>query len=179
MMKGKRPLFAGLAVVLVAVVVLVLAVSGGSAKRARPQVAAGSAVSVTQTPLGKTLVDANGRTLYLFRGDKPGVSTVSQAGLAVWPAFTTTGTPQAKDGPSATQISTIAGPGGTRQVTYNGHPLYYYVGDHKPGDTRGQGLNQFGALWYVLSPSGNAVTSAPSTAPPSSMRSNGAYSSGY
>lgn len=178
-MKRNRPLSAGLAVVIAGVVVLVLVVSGGSAKRAQPQVAAGSAISVTQTPLGKTVVDANGRTLYLFRGDRPGVSTVSQAGLAVWPAFTTTGTPQAKDGPSATQISTIAGPGGTRQVTYHGHPLYYYVGDHKPGDTRGQGLNQFGALWYVLSPSGNAVTSAPSTPAPSSTQSNGAYSSGY
>ena len=158
---------------------LVLAVSGGRANKAQPPLAAGSAVSVTQMPLGKTLVDANGRTLYLFEGDKPGVSTLSQAGLAVWPAFTTTGTPQAKGGASAAQISTIVGPSGNRQVTYNGHPLYYYVGDHKPGDTRGQGLNQFGALWYVLSPSGNAVTSAPSTPAPPSTQSNGGYPSGY
>ena len=178
-MKRTRPLSAGLAVVLAAVIVLVVVVSGGSAKRAQPPVAAGSAVSVTQTPLGKTLVDANGRTLYLFQADKPGVSTLSQAGLAVWPAFTSTGTPQAKGGASANQISTTAGPGGNRQVTYNGHPLYYYVGDQKPGDTRGQGLNQFGALWYVLSPSGNAVTSAPSAPASQSTQPSGGYSSGY
>ena len=54
-------------------------------------------------------------------------------------------------------------PAGVKQVTYQGHPLYYYVGDSNPGSTRGQGLNEFGALWYVLGPSGNAITSAPST----------------
>lgn len=178
-MKRNRPLSAGLAVVIAGVVVLVLVVSGGSAKRAQPRVAAGSAISVTQTPLGKTIVDGNGRTLYLFQADKRSVSTLSQAGLAVWPAFTSTETPQAKAGASATQISTITGPGGSRQVTYNGHPLYYYVGDQKPGDTRGQGLNQFGALWYVLSPSGNAVTRAPSAAAPQSTQPSGGYTSGY
>jgi predicted lipoprotein with Yx(FWY)xxD motif len=178
-MTRNRSLSAGLAIVLAGLVVLVLVVSGGSAKRAQPRVAAGSAVSVMQTPLGKTLVDANGRTLYLFQADRPGVSTLSQAGLAVWPAFTGTGTPQAKGGANATQISTIAGPAGNSQVTYNGHPLYYYVGDQKAGDTRGQGLNQFGALWYVLSPSGNAVTSAPSAAAPQSTQPNGGYTSGY
>jgi predicted lipoprotein with Yx(FWY)xxD motif len=178
-MKLSRTVSTGLAVVLAGALVLVIAVSGGSAKKSQPPVAAGSAVSVKQTSLGKTLVDANGRTLYLFQADKPGVSKLSQAGLAVWPAFTTTGTPQAKGGASANAISTIARPGGNSQVTYNGHPLYYYVGDQKPGDTLGQGLNQFGALWYVLSPSGNADTSAPSTPAPQSTTSTGGYSSGY
>ncbi len=178
-MKRNRPLSAGLAVVIAGIVVLVLVVSGGSAKKTQPSVAAGSAITVTQTPLGKTIVDANGRTLYLFQADKPGVSTLSQAGLAIWPAFTSTGTPQAKNGANSSQISTITGPSGSRQVTYNGHPLYYYVGDQKPGDTRGQGLNQFGALWYVLSPSGNAVTRAPSTAAPQSTQPSPGYTSGY
>jgi predicted lipoprotein with Yx(FWY)xxD motif len=49
---------------------------------------------------------------------------------------------------------------GTTQVTYNGHPLYYYAADSSPGQATGQGLNQFGALWFVLSPSGNAITSS-------------------
>jgi predicted lipoprotein with Yx(FWY)xxD motif len=172
-MKPNRPLSVGLAVVLVGVVVLVIAVSGGSANKAQPPVAGGSAVGVKQTPLGNTLADANGRTLYLFNADKPGVSTLSNAGFAVWPAFTTTGTPQAKGGIQASQINTIAGPNGSRQVTYGGHPLYYYVGDRQPGNTLGQGLNQFGAPWYVLASSGNAVTSAPSTPAPAAAAPGG------
>ena len=95
------------------------------------------------------------------------------AGLAVWPAFTGAVTPQAKGGAVAADIGTVAGPGGTRQVTYNGHPLYYYVGDHQPGSTAGQGLNQFGALWYVLSGSGAANTSAPSSPAPAAPSGSG------
>ena len=110
MMTMTRSLSAALAAILVGGVVLVLAVSGGSAKKAQPSVAAGSAISVKQTSLGKTLVDANGRTLYLFQADKQGVSNLSQAGLAIWPAFTATGTPLANGGASAAAISTIAGP---------------------------------------------------------------------
>ena len=171
-MQRKPMIPGGLAVVVALIVVLLLATSGGSAKKAQSPVAAGTAVSVKQTALGKTLVDANDRTLYLFQADKPNRSTLSPAGLAVWPAFTSSGTPQATGGADAARIGTITGPGGSRQVTYNGHPLYYYVGDHKPGSVSGQRLNQFGALWYVLSPSGNAVTSAasspaPAAAPPS------------
>jgi predicted lipoprotein with Yx(FWY)xxD motif len=176
-MKRNRPASLGLAIVLVGVAVLVFAVAGGSAKKA-PPVAGASAISVKQTSVGNTLVDANGRTLYLFEADRRGVSTLSPAGLAVWPAFTGAVTPQAKGGAVAADIGTVAGPGGTRQVTYNGHPLYYYVGDHQPGSTAGQGLNQFGALWYVLSPSGSAVTSVPATAPAAEGASGG-YRSGY
>jgi Secreted repeat of unknown function len=86
-------------------------------------------------------------------------------GLIVWPAFTSNGTPRAAGGAKAVRVATIIARGGRRQVTYNRHPLYYYVGDQAPGETHGQGLNQFGGLWYVVSPSGNAVTSAPRTAP--------------
>src|SRR6059058_358857 len=136
-MKKTRPLSAALAAILVGGVVLAVAVSGGSAKKAQRSAAAGSAVSVKQTSLGKTLVDADGRTLYLFQADKQGVSNLSQAGLAVWPPLTATGTPLASGGASAAAIGTIAGPGTTRQVTYNGHPLYHYVGDKNAGDTHG------------------------------------------
>jgi predicted lipoprotein with Yx(FWY)xxD motif len=107
------------------------------------------------------LVDANGRTLYLFEGDRRNHSTLSRAGFAVWPAFTSAGTPQAKNGVSAPHIAVIKSHG-KRQVTYYGHPLYYYVGDKTSGETHGQGLKEFGALWYVLSPTGTAFTSVPS-----------------
>src|ERR1700761_7068057 len=112
------------------IVVVVLATSGGSAKTRAPQsVAAGSAISVRSTSLGKTLVDAQGRTLYLFEGDKANVSTLSSAGLSIWPRFVASGTVKAGPGAQAAKIGTVTGPSGTRQVSYNGHPLYYYVGD--------------------------------------------------
>lgn len=158
---------ASISVVVVAagVAALIVAVSSGSAK-VRPAVSAGSAISVKQTSLGKTLVDANGRTLYLFEADTPNHSNLSSAGFAVWPAFTSTGKPRAEGGTNAAHISTIPGPNGQRQVTYFGRPLYYYVGDQKPGATTGQGLNEFGALWYVLSSRGAAITASNSTPAP-------------
>jgi predicted lipoprotein with Yx(FWY)xxD motif len=172
-MKRNPAISSGIAVLVAGIVVLVLAVSGGSASKSKPLPAGGTALSVERSPLGETLVDANGHTLYLFQADKPNRSTLSRAGFAVWPAFASAGTPRAEGGVSAANIGTIAGPSGTRQVTYYGHPLYYYVGDKKSGQTNGQGLNEFGALWYVLSPSGNTVTSMPSTAPPTTTESSG------
>jgi hypothetical protein len=58
-------------------------------------------------------------------------------------------------------VGTAKRPDGTEQVTYNGHPLYLFVRDQKPGDISGQGVSAFGALWYVLSSSGNQITSTP------------------
>ena len=150
-----------LALVLVAAVVaFFVATSGGSTKTATSNGAAPAVISVAQSTLGPMLVGPNGRTLYLFEGDKPNRSTLSAAGFAIWPAFTSAAKPQAGSGAAANEIGTIAGSG---QVTYHGHPLYYYVGDQKPGQTTGQGLDQFGALWYVLSPQGNALAGAPKT----------------
>ena len=147
------------ALVIAAAIVAVVLTTGSSAKKA-PAVPANSAISVQQTSLGKTLTDANGRTLYLFAADKPNVSTLSAAGRAFWPPFTSATTPSATGGALAGRIGTVTGATGAGQVTYNGHPLYYFVGDHNPGQTSGQALNQFGARWYVLSPAGAAVTSA-------------------
>jgi predicted lipoprotein with Yx(FWY)xxD motif len=142
--------------------VLVVALSAGSSSKthatasdARP---AAAALSVKSTSLGHILVGAHGRTLYMFKADRPNVSTLSSAGLAAWPAFRATVTPQAGSGVAATMIATITG---TSQVTYAGHPLYYFVGDHNSGDTNGQGLNKFGALWYVVGAGGNPITIAP------------------
>jgi predicted lipoprotein with Yx(FWY)xxD motif len=144
------------------IVAIVVALGGGGAK-ARPTAAANSAVGLTQTALGSTLVDATGRTLYLFEADKPNSSKLPGAGRRVWPPFIAGGKPQAGRGVLAGQLGTTSQGGGPAQVTYNGHPLYYYVGDRKAGSTTGQGLNQFGALWYVLTANGSANTiTAPS-----------------
>jgi predicted lipoprotein with Yx(FWY)xxD motif len=170
-MKNTRALSISLIAVIVGVVVLIFA-AGGSAKKAS---SSASTVTVRQTALGKILVGAGGRTLYLFLADKPGVSTLSRAGLAVWPAFLTTAAPRGAGGASASKIRTIASRG-KRQLTYEGHPLYYFVGDQRAGSTAGQGLFEFGAKWYVVSTSGKAVTSArPTPAPATSESSGGAY----
>lgn len=175
-MKRVRLSFGVLAVVIAAIVVIILATSGGAAKTAPRGVPAASTISVTQTALGKTLVDAHGRVVYLFEADKRDQSTLSAAGQAIWPPLTAATRPAAGGGAIASQISLIKGAGGRSQVAYNGHPLYYYVGDQGPRQTHGQGLNQFGALWYVLSPRGTAITSAPMTAAPASSASS---TSGY
>jgi predicted lipoprotein with Yx(FWY)xxD motif len=117
----------------------------------------GATVDVRTTKLGKTLVDSQGRTLYLFEKDKGMKSTCFGACASVWPPFTTSGKPQAGAGVSASLLGTTARSDGKPEVTYNGHPLYYYASDQKPGDTTGEGLDQFGAKWYVLSPSGKKI----------------------
>jgi predicted lipoprotein with Yx(FWY)xxD motif len=155
---------AGLAIVIPAAAVAVFAIGGGNAKADQSQATATSAISIRSTALGKTLVDGNGRTLYLFEGDRANISTLSSAGAAVWPRFVSSRAVKAGNGVQAALIGTTTSPTGVKQVTYQGHPLYYYVGDSNPGSTRGQGLNEFGALWYVLGPSGNAIASAPSSA---------------
>ena len=167
---------AALLVVVAAVVAFFVATSSGSTKTPQPSTGVAAAISIKQTGLGRTLVDASGRSLYLFEADQTNMSTLSAAGRAVWPPFTSATTPQASGGAAGARIGTIAGTG---QVTYNGHPLYYYVGDQKPGQTAGQGLNEFGALWYVLSPQGNAVVSAPKSVPPAGGGSSSAAASNY
>jgi predicted lipoprotein with Yx(FWY)xxD motif len=172
-MKRNRLVTFTLTLVVVAVVVVTVAVSGGGAAKLKATpVNAGSTLSVTHTAVGNTLVDGNGRALYLFRADKPNHSTLSRAGFAVWPVFGSSRTPHATAGVSAAHIATIRSDGRS-QVTYYGHPLYYYVGDKGSGEVKGQGLSEFGALWYVLSPNGHAITSAPPTPAPATTESSG------
>jgi predicted lipoprotein with Yx(FWY)xxD motif len=147
-----------------AVVALVAAGCGGSnkssgASQSSTQVSSksGAAVSLRSTGLGKVLVGPNGRTLYLFEKDKGGKSACSGACASEWPPLTVTGKPAAGSGVDAAKLSVTKRSDGKSQVVYSGHPLYFYIGDSKPGDTNGQGLNAFGAEWYVLSGSGSKV----------------------
>ena len=129
--------------------------SAGGAAAARQ---GGATVSVAKnSKLGKILVGKNGLSLYLFEADTNGKSACSSACTQVWPPLTGQGKPAAGKGVSASKLGTITRKDGSTQVTYNGHPLYRYAPDSKPGDTKGQGLKQFGAEWYVLSPSGEKV----------------------
>ena len=109
---------------------------------------------------GSALVDGAGRTLYLFEADSPTMSACSGACASVWPPLLTHGSPVTVSGAvHSGLVGSVARSDGTRQVTYDGHPLYYYVGDKKAGDSTGQGLDQFGAAWYVVTPEGSKIDS--------------------
>ena len=114
-------------------------------------------VAVAKSPLGNILVDSKGITLYDFVKDKGTASTCYGACAALWPPLTTKGKPIAGHGVRATLLGTTKRKDGKLEVTYNGHPLYYFVTDRKPGQTTGQGVNQFGAPWWVLSPTGKEI----------------------
>jgi predicted lipoprotein with Yx(FWY)xxD motif len=106
---------------------------------------------------GKALAGSNGRTLYLFQADKNGTPGCSGACAAAWPPDTVTGTPQAGSGVSQSLLGTIKRADGTMQLTYNGHPLYYFTADAAGGTAHGQGVKAFGAEWYVVSASGSKI----------------------
>lgn len=129
---------------------------------AKPASGSLATVSVANTGLGKVLVDSQGKTLYLFEQDTGTKSTCSGGCATEWPPLEASGKPTVGGGLKTSLIGTTRRSDGQRQVTYDGHPLYGYVGDSKAGDTNGQGINAFGALWYALAPSGSANTTASS-----------------
>jgi len=107
-------------------------------------------------PNGPYLTDGQGNSLYLFVADTGNTSTCTGQCAVAWPPLV--GSPHAGNGVDQSKLATSARSGGAQQVTYNNHPLYRYVGDNAAGQTNGQGLNQFGALWWLVNPSGNAIT---------------------
>jgi predicted lipoprotein with Yx(FWY)xxD motif len=116
-------------------------------------------ISTTHTSLGTVLVAGPKRlTVYMFEADKGGTSACSGACAQLWPPVIASGQPTAAGGAIASKLSTITRSDGSKQVTYNGHPLYYFVKDTTTGDTHGQGIDGFGARWYVLAPDGNVIT---------------------
>jgi predicted lipoprotein with Yx(FWY)xxD motif len=116
-------------------------------------------IGTTHTSLGTVLVAGPKRlTVYMFEGDKGGTSACSGACAELWPPVITTSEPTAEGGASASKLSTITRSDGSKQVTYNGHPLYYFAKDTAAGETHGQGIDGFGAHWYVLAPDGSVIT---------------------
>jgi predicted lipoprotein with Yx(FWY)xxD motif len=135
--------------------------SGAGAYGAGPTTSGGAStatvVGLRDSGLGQTLVDGRGRTLYLFEADTAGKSNCHGACTSAWPPYLSTGAPKAGTGVAGGLLGTIRDDGSGAQVTYHGHPLYHYAGDTEPGDTAGQGLDQFGARWYVVAPNGDEV----------------------
>src|SRR5439155_22694122 len=118
---------------------------------------AGAKIGTANTALGRVVADKKGDTLYLFEKDKGSMSSCYGACASQWPPVTVAGKPSAVGGVTAGKLGTTKRNDGKLEVTYNGHPLYRYTGDMKRGDTNGEGLNAYGAKWYVLAPSGNKI----------------------
>jgi predicted lipoprotein with Yx(FWY)xxD motif len=137
--------------------------SGASSAPAAPSKSATSpgtsTVSTKKTSLGTFLVDAKGRALYLWDADKGSMSACDGACAQAWPPLTANGTPKASGGVKASLLGTTKRSDGAREVTYAGHPLYYFAGDTAPGQATGEGSNGFGAPWWVVTPAGNALQS--------------------
>src|SRR5690349_5645959 len=121
--------------------VLVATVAAVAAAAPRP---AGAVVKVASSPLGRILVDSKGVTLYDFPPDSGKTSVCYGACAALWPPLTTDGRPVAGPGIDKSLLGTTKRKDGKVEVTYAGHPLYYFVSDRRPGQTTGQGVNQFG-----------------------------------
>jgi predicted lipoprotein with Yx(FWY)xxD motif len=137
---------------------------GGGASAATPSkttAGASATIGLADTSLGKILVDSRGRSLYLFKADAGTKSACTGACATAWPPLLTHGKATASGGARAALFGTAARPDGGRQVTYNGHPLYLFASDQKPGDVNGQGVVAFGAPWFVLSAAGNHISGRP------------------
>jgi predicted lipoprotein with Yx(FWY)xxD motif len=149
-MKHSIKLLTGLtAATLLAVIAAAIALAGGKTTGAR--------VHIANSPLGRILVDSKGITLYDFVQDKGTTSVCYGACAALWPPLLTHGKPIAGPGVRASLLGTTKRKDGKLEVTYGGHPLYYFVTDRKPGQTTGQGVNQFGGPWWVLSAAGKEI----------------------
>jgi predicted lipoprotein with Yx(FWY)xxD motif len=136
--------------------------SGGSGSSGTAPASGGmsgaATVSAASTSLGTILVDGSGRTLYLFQKDQPNQSACAGACVAAWPVDSSSGTPKAGSGVTASMLGTIKRSDNRTQVTYHQHPLYYYSGDSGAGQQNGQGVDAFGAKWFVVNPAGGAVS---------------------
>ena len=160
----KRPLtlFMGGAVVLLAALALTACGGSGSksASSAPPKTAGGHAatIGVSNTGIGNVLVSSKGFTLYTFSKDSGTTSACTGACAVNWPPLRAHGKPTVGNGAKASIVSTTPRSDGAPQVTYNGHPVYLFKNDTKPGDTNGQGLNAFGGTWLAISPNGSSVS---------------------
>lgn len=136
---------------------IALAVAAVAAAPASGSGVAGGTLTVRSSDYGRIVFDSRGRALYAFTRDRRGRSNCSGACAAAWPPYIVKGALRAGAGTSRSLLGTIRRADGSRQLTYNGRPLYYYVGDREPGEVRCQNVFGFGGLWLVVRPSGALV----------------------
>lgn len=146
----KNALIAGVTTILILIV-------AGAAFAAGTPAARSATVATAHTGLGQIIVDTRGRSLYLFEKDTHARSACSGVCATYWPPLLTKNAPTAVKGVKSSLLGTIRRADGTRQVTYAGHPLYFFSGDTGRGQTNGEGLHDFGAGWYVLTAAGKKI----------------------
>jgi predicted lipoprotein with Yx(FWY)xxD motif len=150
------------------------AAAGGSA--------AGLVITTKTSSAGDFLATGAGRTVYLWMKDGKDSSACSGACAGAWPPVTTTGAVTASGSVNMADLTTFTRSDGTKQVAYDGHPLYYFVGDSGPGKVTGQGSDGFGAKWWLVDPAGAAITAAVTVsagATPGASASSPPANSGY
>jgi len=139
---------------------------GGGASS--PAAATAMTIETHTGSAGTFLTDGSGRSVYMFAKDAMNASACSGACASAWPPVTTAGTPAASGGAKSSDLGTLTRSDGTKQVTYDGHALYYFAGDSSAGQTNGQGVNGFGAKWWLVAPSGAIITGTGAGAAPGS-----------
>lgn len=139
------------------------AAAASSAASSGTGTSGGTVITTASASAGTFLTSGSGHAVYLFTKDTGGKSSCTGACAGAWPPVTTAGSPTASGGAKASGLGTITRSDGTKQVTYDGHPLYYFSGDSGAGVASGQGLNAFGAKWWLVSPGGGDVTAAVSS----------------
>jgi predicted lipoprotein with Yx(FWY)xxD motif len=122
------------------------------------------------TAVGSALVDARGHALYLYAADTSRSSTCYGACAASWPPFLTSARPLAGTGVKASLLGTTKRKDGRLQVTYGGHPLYFFANDLRAGQVNGQGTN---SRWWVIAPTGKKILK--DAAPPPGYTTGGGY----
>jgi predicted lipoprotein with Yx(FWY)xxD motif len=157
---------------------LVAAALGDTSSASSQQPSKGALVALGKTTLGNVLVDARGRTLYLFAKDKRGRSACYGACATYWPPLVSSAKPRAARGVRASLLGVTKRTDGKRQVTYAGHPLYTFSLDRRAGQTSGQGLTDFGGTWAAVAASGRAVESTSSGSSGGSGGGYGGYGTG-
>jgi len=137
-----------------------LAPPTGPGPTAAPALAGAAVLMKHHNTLGNILADGDGRTLYLYTKDERNKSNCSGGCLKAWPALLTVEAPQSGPGVAGNRLATITRDDGTKQVAYNGWPLYYFASDATPGETKGQDV---GGVWFVVHAAGGGPvqTNAP------------------
>jgi predicted lipoprotein with Yx(FWY)xxD motif len=137
------------------------AVAAALAVTAAPMAAEQAAPTLTvhSSSFGNVLFDGRGFVLYAFTKDPRGRSACGGACAKAWPPYVVRGPVRAGAGVKASLLGTIRRANGSRQVTYAGRPLYFYVGDKKPRQILCQNVSEFGGLWLIVRPSGKLVRS--------------------
>ena len=157
--------------------------TSGSSAPASSGTSAGPATGTvieTHAGSGGTFLTEGGRTVYLWVKDGMNKSTCTGACASAWPPVMAGGKLTASGSAKASDLGTISRPGGGKQVTYDGHALYYFAGDSGAGQTSGQGSDSFGAKWWLVAPAGSQITATDSATGASSGggASSGSSSSG-